>query len=309
MRRESGEIRVIRRGAAGYPDRLNDLPNMPEVLYAKGMLPDEARSAPSVAVVGARLCDQYGHRTAYEFGKTLEENGVQAISGMALGIDTHALEGALDGGGDAFAVLGSGPDVCYPRSNRALYDRLVGQGGVLSEFEPGTPAAAWHFPVRNRIISALADLILVVQAKRRSGSLITADCALEQGKAVYAVPGRVGDLLSEGCHYLIAQGAGIACSPEMLLSELEILCGRWDRRKASGSGADGSAREILPAALTPGAVRLYACLSDDPAGIDQLCRAGGLTAQEAASAASELLLAGLAAEIAPHYYAKAMKRP
>jgi DNA processing protein len=204
-----------------YPRRLRELASMPEELYVIGELPDD--SQPSVAIVGARMCSGYGRRTAYEFGRILAGKGVQVISGMASGIDSSAQEGALDGGGKSFAVLGGGADVCYPRGNTTLYNRLKEQGGIISEQPAGTAPLSFYFPARNRIISGLSDLVLVVEAKSRSGSLITVDFALTQGRTVYAVPGRVGDALSDGCNYLIAQGAGIAYAPEAILNELQII--------------------------------------------------------------------------------------
>ncbi len=200
-----------------YPDRLRQLPGMPRGLYVRGALPD---SAPSVAIVGARKCTVYGHKQAYAFGRYLASKGVQIISGMALGVDGYAQEGALDAGGKTFAVLGCGVDYCYPRSNRPLYDRIPNQGGILSELPEGTEPYARFFPARNRIISALSDLVLVIEAAEKSGSLITADYALEQGRTVYALPGRVGDRLSDGCNRLIYQGAGIAYSAEALYDDL-----------------------------------------------------------------------------------------
>ncbi|HAV27204.1 MAG TPA: DNA-protecting protein DprA, partial [Lachnospiraceae bacterium] len=193
---------IISRNSDMYPARFEGLSNMPEELYVMGSLPDE--NAPAVAIVGARMCSRYGHNTAFTFGKKLAEHGVSVISGMALGIDGAAQEGALSGGGKTYAVLGCGVDVCYPRSNKMLYDRIPERGGILSEFPPGTQPLPYNFPLRNRLISALADVVIVVEARKKSGSLITVDYALEQGRSVYAVPGRVGDALSDGCNYLIA---------------------------------------------------------------------------------------------------------
>ncbi|WP_230398204.1 DNA-processing protein DprA [Novisyntrophococcus fermenticellae] len=204
-----------------YPGRLKLLPRMPEGIYVKGKLP--AEDEPVVAIAGARACSSYGRQLAFEYARILAECGVQIISGLAYGIDTGAHEGALAGGGKTFAVLGCGVDICYPKENYPLYRKMLArEGGVLSEFPPGSAPEAWHFPVRNRIISGLADAVLVVEARERSGSLITADYALEQGKLVFAIPGRVGDALSRGCNYLLYQGAGLAYQPECILEELGI---------------------------------------------------------------------------------------
>lgn len=216
-------IQYIQQTDREYPGRMRHLKGMPRGLYLLGSLPREDR--PSVAIVGARRSSAYGNETARMFARELAGEGVQIISGMAWGIDGMAHEGALEAGGDTFAVLGCGVDVCYPAGHGKLYGKLCRQGGVLSELKPGTPPMPGHFPARNRIISALADLVLVVEAKEKSGSLITADCALEQGKDVYAVPGRIGDELSRGCLGLLKQGAGLADSPRTILDALGMPAG------------------------------------------------------------------------------------
>lgn len=205
-----------------FPPQLLPYGQMPRALYLLGSFPDPSRK--SAAIVGARACSAYGRQEARRFAAVLASAGVQIISGMASGIDAWAHRGALEVHGRTFAVLGCGVNICYPRENYNIYREMIGTGGgVLSEFPPDTPPLAWHFPVRNRIISALADLVLVVEAREKSGSLITADYALDQGKTIYAVPGRNDDPLSEGCNRLIAQGAGIATDPDILLEELGIL--------------------------------------------------------------------------------------
>lgn len=183
-----------------------------------GRMPEKKR--PAVAIVGARRSSAYGNEIARNFARELAKAGVQIISGMAWGIDGCAHEGALEAGGDTFAVLGCGVDVCYPAGHRDLYETIKERGGILSEQPPGMPPLPGFFPARNRIISALSDLVLVVEARRKSGSLITADFALEQGKDVFAVPGRVGDELSQGCLELLKQGAGLADSPDTILASL-----------------------------------------------------------------------------------------
>ena len=158
----------------------------------------------------------------FYLGQSLAQNGIQVISGMAKGIDTDGHLGALEGNGDTYAVLGCGVDVCYPKSNRYLYEELMKKGGILSEYAPGTPPDAGRFPPRNRIISGLSDKVVVIEARKKSGSLITADFALEQGKDVYALPGRITDALSEGCNALIKQGAGAITGINDFVSELTI---------------------------------------------------------------------------------------
>ncbi len=199
-------------GSGAYPKRLYEIPDPPINLYVRGMLPDDF--LPSVGIVGARLCSDYGRYTARQFGRQLAKAGIQVISGMAMGVDGISQQAALEVGGRSFGVLGCGADICYPEQNQNLYNELVQKGGILSEYIPGTQPKAGLFPARNRIISGCADLVLVIEARKKSGTLITVDAALEQGREVYALPGRVTDALAAGCNELIRQGAGIAVSPE-----------------------------------------------------------------------------------------------
>lgn len=218
-----GKIRYITKNDSSYPACFREYSRMPDSFYVLGTLPDPEKR--TVAIVGARNCTTYGREQAMRFGRVLAQHGVQIISGMAYGIDAWGQSGAIAAGGKVFSVLGSGVDVCYPRQNYALYRRIIREGGgIISEYPPGSMPAAWHFPIRNRLISAFSDIVLVVEAKLKSGSLITADYAIEQGKSLYAVPGRNGDPLSEGCNRLISQGAGIAWTPEVLLEELGFDC-------------------------------------------------------------------------------------
>ena len=200
------EIFTVGRGQEGYPERLMPFADMPSRLFVRGALPaDEQKTA---AIVGARICTAYGKSQAAFLAQVLAANGVAVISGLACGIDAAAHEGALRGKGKTFAVLGCGVDICYPKQNYPLMRRMLENGGgVLSEFPPGAEPLPWHFPIRNRVISALADVVLVIEAKEKSGSLITADYALEQGKTVFALPGRTTDATSRGCNRLIADGA------------------------------------------------------------------------------------------------------
>ncbi len=203
-----------------FPRRLREIVDPPYALYYKGRLPED--KAVSAAIVGARGRSAYGETIAKEIGKRLAENGVNVISGMARGIDRDGHMGALDGGGRTYAVLGCGVDVCYPRENRFLYEKIPETGGIISEYPMGTAPLPAYFPQRNRIISGLSDITVVVEARLKSGSLITADYALEQGKDVYVVPGRVSDPLSQGCNALIKQGAVILNDLDEFIKEIGI---------------------------------------------------------------------------------------
>ena len=214
-------------GDEDYPARLTEIPDPPFSLYYQGELPDDGM--PSAALIGARACSEYGAYAAREFGSKLAQTGIQIISGLAMGVDGISQEAALAAGGKSFGVLGCGVDICYPKSNRAIYERCKRQGGVLSEYPPGTAPAPNRFPPRNRIISGLSDVVIVVEAREKSGTLITVDMALEQGREVFAVPGRITDSLSRGCNRLFKQGAGVAISP---MDILEVLYGTGSALKA-----------------------------------------------------------------------------
>ncbi|MBD5528081.1 MAG: DNA-protecting protein DprA [Lachnospiraceae bacterium] len=201
-----------------YPEKLRNIPDHPFGIYCKGRMPQPQKL--SVAVVGARECSDYGRFIATELGRELGEAGIQVISGMARGIDGISQLAALDAGGESYAVLGNGVDICYPRDNRPIYDRMLVQGGILSTYPPGTAPKPQLFPPRNRIVSGLADVLVVVEARQKSGTLITVDMALEQGREVYAVPGRITDRLSDGCNKLVKDGALVFLSPRDFMEGL-----------------------------------------------------------------------------------------
>ncbi len=205
-----------------YPEKLTNIFDPPYGLFYIGELPDFSRCA---SIVGARRCSAYGRKVAYDIGKVLAEAGFVVISGMARGIDAQGHRGCLDGGMDTVAVLGSGCDVVYPEENRELYQNIIGNGAVISEYQLGAVPLPMNFPRRNRIVSALSDIVVVVEAREKSGSLITADFALEHGKDIYVVPGRMGDSLSLGCNRLISQGAGIIWNIEQFINDLSISYG------------------------------------------------------------------------------------
>ena len=198
-----------------FPQRLRGIPDCPYGLYYIRDLPPD--DVPSVAIVGARNCSSYGREQARAFAEKLALNGISVVSGMARGVDGIAGRAAAGAGGRSYAVLGCGVDVVYPEENAELYDILKERGGLISEYLPGTKPQTKLFPRRNRLISGLADLVLVIEARRRSGTVITVDSALEQGRDIFALPGRVSDALSDGCNFLISQGAGIACTPETVI--------------------------------------------------------------------------------------------
>jgi DNA processing protein len=200
-----------------YPEKLRHIYGAPFALYIKGRLPREDTKL--LAVVGARDCSMYGREMANYMAHAVAKEGVAIISGLARGIDSYAHEGALSAGGITFGVLGCGIDICYPKENLRLYMEMQKEGGILSEYAPGVMPLAGHFPMRNRIISALSDGILVIEAKAKSGSLITVDMGLEQGKEIYALPGRATDALSEGCNNLIKMGAKLVTSPKDILED------------------------------------------------------------------------------------------
>ena len=295
-RTEEKRIQFIPYFLKTYPEKLKYITDPPYALYVLGQLPDEKRK--SAAIVGARNCTAYGEQMALQYGKSLAEAGIQIISGMARGIDGAGQRGALNSSwakesGVTYAVLGCGVDVCYPRENIGLYMDIQEKGGIVSEFSPGTQPYAWNFPRRNRIISALADWILIMEAKERSGSLITADLALEQGKDVYALPGPVNSVLSQGCHRLIRQGAGILITPEELMDE-------WNINPVE-IGQKGNKSEKM---LESPEFMVYSCLDLRPKNPDYIVRKTGFSPAQVSNCLVELTLRGLIRESGRHYYVK-----
>lgn len=264
-------IRMTARGENDFPERLKQVYLSPFVLYYIGELPKEDK--PSIAIIGARNCSAYGEEIAKQFGKCLSEAGLQVISGMARGIDAYAQRSAVKERGKSFAVLGSGVDICYPSEHKELYVQLCNHGGVISEEVPGTKPLSYHFPRRNRIIAGLSDALFVVEAKEKSGSLITVSYALEQGKEIYAVPGRVHDHLADGTNRLIQEGAYLVREPEDILQNFskgnfEILV----KSKKNPKLLLETKEKIV-----------YACLSLHPKHIEQISEETGMELSELAS--------------------------
>lgn len=221
-------VAVHRAGAAlvalnddDFPRALAALDDPPPLLWVQGAL--KACDARAIGIVGAREADQYGMRVALELAGQFARQGVTVVSGLARGIDSAAHRGALDGGGRTLAVIGSGLNQLYPPDNKVLADDIARSGAIISEFPMDTPARPRNFPLRNRVISGLSAGLVVAQAGLRSGSLITARLAREQGRKVFAVPGRMDDERARGCHALIREGATLTCSAADVISELPAL--------------------------------------------------------------------------------------
>ena len=258
-------VRIITIQDADYPQRLKEIIDPPIVLYVKGRLPvvDEA----CIAVVGARDATLYGLSLAERFSRRFAELGVGVISGMARGIDTAGHKGALSAGGFTVAVLGCGADIPYPSSNRDLYARILSSGGgIISEFPIGTRAIDYNFPRRNRIVSALSLGTLVVEARARSGALITARLALEQGRDVFAIPGPADSSLSRGTHELIRFGAKLVLCAEDVLEDLPL-------KKVEDVAIDKEEKKLFS---TPEEELLLNILEDGPCSLDVLASHSGL---------------------------------
>ncbi len=271
-----------------YPECCRNLYNPPKQIYYIGKLPEEERR---VAIVGARNCSHYGREQARRFAYELAQAGVGIVSGMARGIDGWAHQGALEGGGMTYAVLGNSAEICYPREHEKLYYSIQKRGGIISEYPPGTEARPGFFPMRNRIISAFADGILVVEAKKKSGSLITANEALEQGKDVFVIPGRIGDSLSEGCNDLIKQGAYMVTTPKDILDFYGI---NTDKIKENS--------ENLNFFLESEEKMVYASLRLEPKHVNALAMELKLELASLMKCIYALSKQGLIKEIGNHYY-------
>ncbi|MCR5546346.1 MAG: DNA-processing protein DprA [Lachnospiraceae bacterium] len=204
-----------------YPVKLRHIHDSPFQLFYIGNLPDKEERI--ISMVGARRCSGYGKTMTLDFAKELGKKGFSILSGMASGIDSYAHEGALFARANTFAIFGCGVDICYPPKNYSLYEEIIKNGGVISEYAPMVEPRPEFFPRRNRIISGLADVVLLMEAKEKSGSLITANFALDQGKDIFALPGRISDSLSYGTNKIIEQGAGIITSIEQLISDINEL--------------------------------------------------------------------------------------
>jgi DNA processing protein len=269
----------LRRSDSHFPSRLRAIFDPPRVLYVRGGGDLELLARRAVAVVGARSCSRYGAHVARMLGRELAVAGLVVISGLARGVDGEAHRGALEADGVTIAVLGCGIDRDYPASNAQLSRRIEEQGLVVSEYEPGVEPAPWRFPARNRIIAGLCEAVVVVEARERSGALITADFALEEGREVFAVPGEITATLSIGTNALLKLGATPLTSAQDVLDALGVE----------------PPEAAAPVDVSPAAVQVLELVREAPCGADDLTARGVLDAGAISVALTELELAGLVA--------------
>jgi DNA processing protein len=278
-----GAVRKLRRRE--QPELLRQIHDPPPTLFLRGGADVEVLWRPAVAIVGARACSTYGAQVARMLGRELAASGLVVVSGLARGVDGEAHRGALDAGGVTVAVLGCGIDRDYPAAHTELARRICERGLVVSEYEPGVEPAPWRFPARNRIIAGLTAATVIVEARERSGALITADFALEDGREVFAVPGEITSMLSTGTNRLLRQGATPLTSTEDVLELFGLSPGQ---------------RPPAPT-LSIVAAKLLERLADGAVSADELARATELEPGRLAAGLAELELAGLVAEAEGRY--------
>ncbi|MFC1867221.1 DNA-processing protein DprA [Thermodesulfobacteriota bacterium] len=280
---KSQGVRVITYSDPAYPRALKEIYDPPMLLYLKGK--DIPYTTTFIAVVGSRNATHYGLKAAEKIGQGLARRGLGVVSGMARGIDSASHWGCLRGLGFTIAVLGTGIDIIYPGSNKNLFQQITKKGTVISEFSMGTPPAPNNFPIRNRIISGLSRGVVVVEATKNSGSLITASLALEHGREVFAVPGSIESFKSTGCHFLIKQGARLIENSDDILEELGLNYPYKPKtdtfKQASMPPMDESERTI------------YDIIGDYPMHIDQIARHGKLEPGEVSSTLMRMELKGM----------------
>jgi DNA processing protein len=279
-------VRWLSRSSPGFPLGLAAIFDPPVGLFLRGSADPSRLDVPAVAVVGARSCSPYGAHVARMLGRELAGAGLVVVSGMARGVDGEAHRGALEAGGRTIAVLGCGIDRDYPAAHAELARRIGEAGLIVSEYPPGVEPAPWRFPARNRIIAGLAAAIVVVEARERSGALITADLALEEGREVFAVPGEITSALSAGTNRLLRLGAVAATSAADVLESFGL-----------------APRPPDPPDLDPEVAGVLARLRDAPAAADELVRELGLDAAALSTALAELEVEGLVSEAGGIYRA------
>lgn len=287
-------IRVVTLADQEYPEKLRNIYDPPGVLYVRGEMPKE--TATTIAIVGARECSNYGKELAMYFGKELAECGIQVISGLAKGIDSFAHMGARKCQGKTYAVLGCGIDICYPRENINLYMDIIESGGVISEYPPGYRPLKANFPMRNRIISGLSDGILLVEAREKSGSLITMDLGLEQGKNIYACPGRIFDGLSQGTNRMIQMGGKLVLEANDILEDYGL--------EKSMEGKNLKKKYYM---LEKEEKIVYDGLSLMPRHMEEIINETGYTVEKASSILMSLQMKGAIKRTGGNYFARTIQ--
>lgn len=257
-----------------YPELLRQIKDPPPLLYGIGRI--ELLNTPQLAIVGSRNCTPGGASTAEEFASYLARSGLTITSGMALGIDQHAHVGALQHGGNTIAVIGTGIDRIYPSRNKKLAYQIAEQGLIVSEFALGTPPLSENFPKRNRVISGLSVATLVVEATRKSGSLITAQRCVEQGREVFAIPGSIHNPQAKGCHHLIRQGAKLVDQASDIIDDIASLLGYVAQQTEPSSPHQSDS-------LDDDYLQLLEIMGYDPVSIDTLVERSGLTIEQLSS--------------------------
>ncbi len=302
---ESTGASVVHLGHPDYPPLLAAIDDAPVVLYVRGKL--TALSMPQVAVVGSRNPSPAGREHAAEFARALAELNLGVTSGLAMGIDAAAHAGALTAGGFTLAVTGNGLDRVYPASNALLAEKVRAHGALVSEFPPGAPPRAEHFPRRNRLISGLSLGVLVVEATLKSGSLITARLAGDQGREVFALPGSIDNPLSKGCHRLLREGARLTESVADIVSEIAPTLASMCDSRVGSSARDNDQNDLLNLKSTT-ARTLIRALGHDPASVDTLIERTGLTAEEVSSILLALEMQGYVSSLPGGLYGRATGR-
>ena len=298
---ESTGMKVTFKGDSDYPELLADLEDAPFALYYYGDLPSCDKAC--VGIVGSRNNSYYGNDITIKISRELASENVAVISGMALGIDRCAHVGALQAKGYTCAVLGSGSDVCYPHSNADIYEKIKKDGCVLSEHPPRTKSLSHHFPLRNRIISGISDALIVVEAGKRSGSLITARLALEQNRDVFAIPGRIGDVQSEGTNELIKRfGAQLITSAEDVLEAIRAK-GKLPREIKANSN-EYKEKELTLFVSDELMDKVYNCFESKPLSVIDICKTAEEDEGAVTSALMNLKLKGLIRECYKNKYTK-----
>lgn len=276
-----------------YPERLRNIYNPPEALYIKGSLP-YIDGMPVVGIVGTRNCTPYGYMHAEKVGRELSRRGIAVATGLAKGIDTAAAIGALDGGSPVLGVIGCGIDRVYPAENKKLFERVEANGAIISEYPPGTPPLPAYFPQRNRIISGLSNGVAVIEAPQKSGALITADYAMEQGRDVFVLPGNVDSKACVGSNNLLRVGAIPFMTTEDILEEYGDFYPGIQKPIDNSVAVDYIDVDKLTAKLSDVEKMIVKAIFGDPMYIDEIIDNTGISAQTALASLTALELEGLA---------------